>query len=64
MPGPGSYDIKKIYDARDYNVAENQTTKFSFPKGAPYQPKNDTPGPGTYKLPVGLASVPKYSMPN
>ena len=61
VPGPGNY----------VNTAENwmrRSPSFSF--GSSKRPEmggskqNATPGPGHYKVPVKIADVPDYAMPN
>ena len=55
VPGPGAYD---------YKLLGKSVTGISFThdkKSREY--KNDVPGPGSYKVPVKIADVPRYLIP-
>ncbi|CDW79521.1 UNKNOWN [Stylonychia lemnae] len=54
-PGPGQYDD------RDYYISGHSVIVYSIPKGEIKDPKNDTPGPGYYKIPVKFADTNAYS---
>jgi len=57
VPGPGTY------------AGKNESVKQAAPKYGfgsstrPAGPKNETPGPGQYYIPVHVADVPDFNMP-
>jgi hypothetical protein len=58
VPGPGAYDQSKrpgLNKAPAYGFGSESRDHIS---------KNGTPGPGAYKIPVKVADVEKYSIPN
>ncbi len=55
VPGPGNYDIKSKNAS---SVAFGKATR----KGMGVE--TDNPGPGSYYIPVKVADVPRYLIPN
>ena len=47
-----------------YDVQLQEGHAFKFDKSERYHEIEPTPGPGHYKIPVKLADVPAYSLPN
>lgn len=57
-PGPGQY-------TGDTQSIKQSAPKFGFGSSSrPGLAKNDVPGPGQYYIPVKVADVPDYSLPN
>ena len=56
-PGPGNYesDLKHKHSAPGYGFGTSK-------RGS--EIKEKAPGPGAYKVPVKIADVPSYAMPN
>eukprot|EP00347_Sterkiella_histriomuscorum_P004104 403361737 len=54
VPGPGTYDLKNK-SSLAMSFTQTQRLKVKY---------DENPGPGTYKLPVKFADVPKYLIPN
>ena len=54
VPGPGQYTIENR-EKRGVVIGRSLRSTFSSEK---------TPGPGAYKVPVKVAEVPRYIIPN
>jgi len=57
VPGPGNY-------APSHQASLSAAPKYGFgsSKRQPLNGKNDTPGPGNYKLNSTVADLPSYAM--
>lgn len=56
MPGPGEYKIIE---------RAIEGPKFGFGTGLRKVPRRDeSPGPGAYKVPTKIANLPQYALPN
>jgi len=57
MPGPGAYDVAKASHKTGLSYV------FGSDQRTPLKKSDGVPGPGAYKVPVYVADVPKYLLP-
>lgn len=55
VPGPGEYGVGGIIGGPKFGFGTESRSKDK---------KDNSPGPGHYKVPVKVADVPRYSLPN
>lgn len=55
VPGPGEYALRGAIGGPRYGFGTDSRSK---------KDKDTSPGPGHYKVPVKVADVPRYSLPN
>lgn len=56
-PGPGNYSSDY------YDIKNNKSVSYKFPKDEKERGDDLHPGPGHYYIPVHFADVPRYNMP-
>lgn len=54
-PGPGIYQDKTTLKGPKYGFGSSSRVKLKY---------DNSPGPGSYKIPVHVSNVPAYSMPS
>lgn len=55
IPGPGNYNVTGRIGGPSYGIGSSNRNHGHV---------DSTPGPGHYKLPVYVASLPRYQMPD
>jgi Sperm-tail PG-rich repeat len=58
VPGPGAYTLNTSLGGPAFGIGS------STRDGSPAKTKNQTPGPGYYKVPTHIANLPRYVMPD